>query len=773
MAQADVILGKVGEIEDLIFLKRKECEDEIERKKEMYKNNNNNNNRNAIAKLQSQQQNNIASTAVNISKEAANKEAAIRIKQKMIGTKRNRNDIDVDIKLDDIDEENFEENVCFDDDIDERIEEPIVLNVVKAKKVLTSAQLEATKEELKKRIKEKEQQMFDQYKLTVDDNIKLHETGWKDRYYNEKHKKENIERGGGIQRMCYTYVQGLCWVLKYYYEGVPSWNWYYPFHYAPFASDLVNIENYGKIEFELAEPFRPVEQLLAVLPSNSVHALPEACRWLMTDQSSPIIDLYNDDVPIDPNGKHLPWLWILLLPFVDEKRITAAFDICKKSLTLEERQRNAYGCSVIFLHRNNSLAQDIIKNMNYKCGQETDESVKELLHQTDFELDTLETEQDFPIFPFNAALGNGSSGFVTLAPPKWFSPIDTLITSPCDKNDMRAFHNVIIPSNQVLTFQYLLPSHDYHRSELLPRVVHKESVLTQFDLIPKRPPRLNKGGFSILDMLNNQKNSRNFQSGGSYNNSNYNYHTYANNNYGNQMPVSYPNTGMPSIQHSFFYNNQLTNQSRPSNNMAYPSNNNHNNNYSNNHNNYSNNHNNYGSNNNYNNNNYQNNFSNRDYGNYHNQGQYNNYDNRRSDNRDYSGNNRNFNPPLPQQPYQNNSYDNNPNRYNNNTIAFSHRDQPTILSYHNNNTHIEHRQPVYNNQKQSRAVYNESTSTTNRNTRGPPPIPNGSAPAHPYQYNINHSNLNYQNNINNNQNQSSMQSMRDQLIQTLTGAKKK
>lgn len=187
-------------------------------------------------------------------------------------------------------------------------------------------------------MKEKNDAKVDAYQ----DRIKYGEDGWKDRYYAEKfHVRGKREFKEFQKKIMQAYIEGLTWVLQYYYNGCVSWYWYYPYHYAPFASDLLGCDML-EIEFEKGEPAKPFEQLLAVFPIQSSHAVPECYRKLYQPDSE-IIDFYPSDVRLDVNGARYAWMGVNLLPFLDRERLKKAMikaDNGEKNLSAHERERN-------------------------------------------------------------------------------------------------------------------------------------------------------------------------------------------------------------------------------------------------------------------------------------------------------------------------------------------------------------------------------------------------------------------------------------------------
>ncbi|KAK0499879.1 XRN 5'-3' exonuclease N-terminus-domain-containing protein [Armillaria luteobubalina] len=183
---------------------------------------------------------------------------------------------------------------------------------------------------------------------TVDqeDTVKLWEPGYKERYYRQKFGVE-LSDMDFRKALVKNYVEGMAWVLRYYYQGAPSWQWYYPHHFAPFASDFVDIEALD-ITFDLGEPFKPFEQLMGVFPAASRVHIPAVFHTLMIDEDSPIIDYYPESFQIDMNGKKMAWQGVALLPFIDEKRLLTAMAEHYGGLSEEELCRNSWGNSIIF-----------------------------------------------------------------------------------------------------------------------------------------------------------------------------------------------------------------------------------------------------------------------------------------------------------------------------------------------------------------------------------------------------------------------------------------
>ena len=192
------------------------------------------------------------------------------------------------------------------------------------------------------------------------DNIRFWEQGYADRYYEQKF---GVDPGDVTFRnkVARDYVEGLAWVLLYYFQGCPSWTWYYPHHYAPFAADFVDLGSI-KIRFDKGRPFKPYEQLMGVLPAASNHAIPEVFRGLMSDQDSEILDFYPKEFPIDLNGKKFAWQGVALLPWIDERRLLDAMSKKYPLLSAEDAARNETGKDVLLMSDRHPLYEEVATN---------------------------------------------------------------------------------------------------------------------------------------------------------------------------------------------------------------------------------------------------------------------------------------------------------------------------------------------------------------------------------------------------------------------------
>lgn len=197
------------------------------------------------------------------------------------------------------------------------------------------------------------------------DTVRLWDEGYADRYYEQKFAVDprDVEFRHKVAR---AYVEGLAWVLLYYFQDCPSWDWFYPYHYAPFAADFVNISDM-KIAFQKGTVFRPFEQLMGVLPAGSKQAIPEQFHDLMTDPDSEIIDFYPEDFVVDLNGKKWAWQGVALLPFIDSNRLLTAMAKKYPLLPADVAARNGVGKDVLLVaEAHQALYDDIATNFYSK-----------------------------------------------------------------------------------------------------------------------------------------------------------------------------------------------------------------------------------------------------------------------------------------------------------------------------------------------------------------------------------------------------------------------
>jgi 5'-3' exoribonuclease 1 len=88
---------------------------------------------------------------------------------------------------------------------------------------------EQTVEQAEAAMERKYHEKFDEWK---DDYYKVNPPSMSCLMFQDK-LHFSIRDEADVTAMAENYVQGLQWVLLYYYRGVPSWSWFYHYHYSP------------------------------------------------------------------------------------------------------------------------------------------------------------------------------------------------------------------------------------------------------------------------------------------------------------------------------------------------------------------------------------------------------------------------------------------------------------------------------------------------------------------------------------------------------------
>ncbi len=166
---------------------------------------------------------------------------------------------------------------------------------------------------------------------------------WRARYYKHYWNVLPNEIEEFSKKLVTHYLIGIKWVTMYYFDECPSWNWYYPFDYPPFITDIAKYlpeVNLNKIKFDKGKPLKPFMQLLAVFPPQSNNLIPSSLRKLMTNPKSSLAYMYPQEFEQDFINKKRYWMGIPKLPPLDIDLIKHVFYKYQDELKPEEKDRN-------------------------------------------------------------------------------------------------------------------------------------------------------------------------------------------------------------------------------------------------------------------------------------------------------------------------------------------------------------------------------------------------------------------------------------------------
>jgi 5'-3' exonuclease len=172
---------------------------------------------------------------------------------------------------------------------------------------------------------------------------------WKKDYYkyflniDSKEGEEDYEK---IKLDCVkNYFESLMFSTKYYYVECPSWKWHYKYRVSPLLSDVLealekNLIDINNLNFEIAEPYTPFQQLMLIYPPQMDYLVPAPLRPIMNDDKFLCTQFYPVDFRLDVAAGIKTQYSEAILPEIDEELLIPTVKKMEEKLTAEEKERN-------------------------------------------------------------------------------------------------------------------------------------------------------------------------------------------------------------------------------------------------------------------------------------------------------------------------------------------------------------------------------------------------------------------------------------------------
>jgi len=176
---------------------------------------------------------------------------------------------------------------------------------------------------------------------------------WKEEYYkyylniSKKNEEEYLKIRMDVAK---NYLESLMFAIKYYFQGVPSWQWHYEFRMPPLVSDILmclDKINMNEIIFEEGKPYTPYQQLMLILPPQMNTLLPAPLRPIMTDDKLLCTQFYPIEFISDVVFEIKLMYSEAILPEIDTKLLMDTIKTFESKLSEEETLRNTISSSPV------------------------------------------------------------------------------------------------------------------------------------------------------------------------------------------------------------------------------------------------------------------------------------------------------------------------------------------------------------------------------------------------------------------------------------------